>query len=175
MESPDVEPNTAESEDTNEPEPESIQKPARKGRPPLSAKQKEALALGRLKSRKNMALAMTKAKLARLQEEKPEPTEDDDDHVEQQRARYRSRLELLASVLSDWSGEPVGLPDGAFYLWIPVTDGWEYTERLARDGGALVSPGEFYGADGTPFVRVAVVQPDDRIQLVADRLAAARG
>ncbi len=46
-------------------------------------------------------------------------------------------------------------------------------ERLARDGGTLVSPGEFYGPDGAGFVRVAVVQPDDRIQLVADRLAAA--
>lgn len=96
---------------------------------------------------------------------------DDDDHVEVQRERYRSRLELLASVLSEWSGEPVDVPDGAFYLWIPVADGWEYTERLARDGGALVSPGEFYGVDGTPFIRVAVVQPDDRVQLVADRLA----
>lgn len=95
----------------------------------------------------------------------------DDDHVEVQRERYRSRLELLASVLSEWSGEPVDVPDGAFYLWIPVADGWEYTERLAKDGGALVSPGEFYGVDGTPFIRVAVVQPDDRVQLVADRLA----
>jgi succinyldiaminopimelate transaminase len=97
---------------------------------------------------------------------------DDDEHVAVQRERYRSRLELLAGVLSEWSQEPVALPDGAFYLWIPVADGWEYAERLARDGGALVSPGEFYGPDGAPFVRVAVVQPDDRIQLVADRLAA---
>jgi succinyldiaminopimelate transaminase len=97
---------------------------------------------------------------------------DDDDHVTLQRERYRGRLELLASVLSTWSGEEVPVPDGAFYLWIPVADGWEYTERLAREGGALVSPGEFYGADGTSFVRAAVVQPDDRIQLVADRLAA---
>jgi aspartate/methionine/tyrosine aminotransferase len=96
---------------------------------------------------------------------------DDDDHVLVQRERYRSRLELLAAVLSDWSGRVVPVPDGAFYLWIPVADGWAYTERLARDGGALVSPGEFYGADGTPFVRAAVVQPDERIQLVADRLA----
>ena len=32
---------------------------------------------------------------------------DDDDHVELQRTRYRGRLELLASVLSEWSGEPV--------------------------------------------------------------------
>jgi succinyldiaminopimelate transaminase len=96
---------------------------------------------------------------------------DDDEHVELQRARYKSRLDLLATVLSDWSGEQVTVPDGAFYLWIPVADGWEYTERLARDGGALVSPGEFYGVDGTPFIRVAVVQPDDRVQLVAERLA----
>ncbi|NOX30901.1 MAG: aminotransferase class I/II-fold pyridoxal phosphate-dependent enzyme, partial [Actinobacteria bacterium] len=96
---------------------------------------------------------------------------DDDEHVAVQRERYKSRLDLLATVLSDWSGEQVAVPDGAFYLWIPVADGWEYTERLARDGGALVSPGEFYGVDGTPFIRVAVVQPDDRVQLVADRLA----
>jgi succinyldiaminopimelate transaminase len=99
---------------------------------------------------------------------------DDDDHVELQRERYRGRLERLADVLTRWSGDEVALPAGAFYLWIPVGDGWQYTERLARDGGALVSPGEFYGPDGAGFVRVAVVQPDDRVQLVADRLAASR-
>jgi aspartate/methionine/tyrosine aminotransferase len=37
----------------------------------------------------------------------------------------------------------------------------------------LVSPGEFYGAEAADHVRVAVVQPDDRIALVAQRLAAA--
>ncbi len=97
---------------------------------------------------------------------------DDDEHVEAQRVRYRRRLDLLADVLGRWSGTPVPRPAGAFYLWIPVDVGWEYTERLAVHGGALVSPGEFSGSDGTPFVRVAVVQPDDRIQLVADRLSA---
>ncbi len=95
---------------------------------------------------------------------------DDDDHVEVQRQHYRSRLALLAEVLGEWSGTDIARPAGAFYLWIPVADGWEYTERLARDGGAIVSPGEFYGPDGASFVRVAVVQPDERIQLVADRL-----
>ena len=96
---------------------------------------------------------------------------DDDAHVEEQRERYRQRLALMADVLSAWSGIEVPRPGGAFYLWIPVTDGWEFTERLANDGGALVSPGEFYGPDGTDFVRVAVVQPDERINLVARRLA----
>lgn len=98
---------------------------------------------------------------------------DDDDHVDAQRARYRSRLDLLADVIGEWSGTPVPLPDGAFYLWIPVGDGWEFAERLADAGGALVSPGEFYGSDGTGFVRVAVVQPDEQIELVAERLRAA--
>jgi aspartate/methionine/tyrosine aminotransferase len=54
-----------------------------------------------------------------------------------------------------------------------VHDGWSFTEQLASDGGAIVSPGEFYGPEGAPFVRVAVVQPDDRIELVAQRLSAA--
>jgi succinyldiaminopimelate transaminase len=97
---------------------------------------------------------------------------DDDEHVVVQRERYRSRLDLLGTVLSEWSGVDVPQPDGAFYLWIPVDDGWAFTQRLAREGGALVSPGEFYGADGARFVRVAVVQPDERIRLVADRLGA---
>ncbi|MDX2381639.1 MAG: aminotransferase class I/II-fold pyridoxal phosphate-dependent enzyme [Acidimicrobiia bacterium] len=95
---------------------------------------------------------------------------DDDVHVSEQRELYWGRLELLSGVLADWSGVPVPTPAGGFYLWIPVSDGWEFAERLARDGGAIVSPGEFYGDDGAGFVRVAVVQPDDRIALVAERL-----
>jgi succinyldiaminopimelate transaminase len=93
---------------------------------------------------------------------------DDDDHVEVQRGRYRRRLERTAEILGTWVGRDVALPAGGFYLWFDVDDGWEFTERLAAEGGALVSPGEFYGADG--YVRVAVVQPDERIELVAERL-----
>jgi succinyldiaminopimelate transaminase len=95
--------------------------------------------------------------------------DDDDGHVELQRRRYRARLERAAEILGSWSGRSIALPAGGFYLWFEVGDGWEFTEQLAADGGALVSPGEFYGADG--HVRVAVVQPDDRIELVAGRLA----
>jgi succinyldiaminopimelate transaminase len=95
---------------------------------------------------------------------------DDDDHVDAQRGRYRSRLQRLAGVLGAWGGQAVTLPDGGFYLWIAVDDAWDYTRRLAAVGGALVSPGEFYGSAGTGYIRVAVVQPDDRIELVAQRL-----
>ena len=95
---------------------------------------------------------------------------DDDAHVAVQRQRYLSRLGRMAAVLEQWSGLPVPLPAGGFYLWFRVGDAWEFTERLAREAGALLSPGDFYGQAGSDHVRVAVVQPDDRIDLVARRL-----
>ena len=94
----------------------------------------------------------------------------DDTHVQVQRDRYRHRLERLALVLSKWSGLEIPMPAGSFYLWFDAHDGWAFAERLAKEGGALVSPGDFYGAGGAHNVRAAVVQPDDRIELVAQRL-----
>ena len=94
----------------------------------------------------------------------------DDRHVTEQRDRYLRRLRRMAGILGRWAGLDVPLPQGGFYLWIRVGDAWDFTERLARQAGALVSPGDFYGAAGSEYVRVAVVQPDDRIELVAERL-----
>ena len=72
----------------------------------------------------------------------------DDDHVAVQRDRYRKRLEYLAAVLADY-GCPCPLPEGGFYLWVPVPaqrgDAWALAEDLAADGGLLVSPGDLYG------------------------------
>ena len=95
---------------------------------------------------------------------------DDDEHVRVQRDRYRSRLEFMATTLTKWSGIEIGMPDGGFYLWFNAGDAWAFTEKLAREGGALVSPGDFYGAGGSHNVRVAVVQPDAKLRLVAERL-----
>ncbi|MFM8650344.1 MAG: aminotransferase class I/II-fold pyridoxal phosphate-dependent enzyme, partial [Actinomycetota bacterium] len=94
----------------------------------------------------------------------------DDDHVTKQRDVYLRRLERLATVLGRWSGVEVPLPAGGFYLWYEVGDAWAYAERLAREGGALVSPGDFYGTESSTFVRVAVVQPDEKVELAARRL-----
>ena len=50
-------------------------------------------------------------------------------------------------------------------------------EALATDGGLLVSPGDLYGEAGGRrggHVRVAVVQPMERLALVGERLARVR-
>jgi aspartate/methionine/tyrosine aminotransferase len=98
----------------------------------------------------------------------------DDAHVDIQRERYRERLQFLANVLTE-IGIPTTMPGGSFYLWPEAPDGdaWALTEFLAAKGGALVSPGEFYGQSGAGHVRIAVVQPLDRLELVARRLTSA--
>ena len=97
----------------------------------------------------------------------------DDAHVDAQREIYRRRLqtgiEALAAI-----GVEAPMPGGGFYLWAPAPNGdaWAFAQHLAEVGGALVSPGEFYGEQGAGFVRVAMVQPDDRVDLMRDRLVA---
>lgn len=96
----------------------------------------------------------------------------DDDHVAEQRARYEERRKLVSDGLA-----PHGLVhDGgpcAFYLWLRAErghdDGWEIAARLAH-AGTLVSPGDLYGAAGADHVRLALVQPTERLQLAIDRL-----
>ena len=97
----------------------------------------------------------------------------DDAHVDAQRAVYHRRLVLMRDVLAAL-GVECPLPEGAFYLWAPAPggDAWGLAHRLATEGGAVVSPGEFYGDAGSDHVRIAVVQPDDRLALVARRLGA---
>ena len=95
----------------------------------------------------------------------------DDAHVEVQRKRYTERRELaidrLAAVGLHHEGGPM-----RFYLWLrdeAGADGWQIADRLARSG-LLVSPGDFYGAAGAPYVRVALVQPRERLEPALDRL-----
>ena len=40
---------------------------------------------------------------------------------------------------------------------------------LATRVGVICSPGEFYGQDGAGWIRLAAVQPDERIELAAAR------
>jgi succinyldiaminopimelate transaminase len=95
----------------------------------------------------------------------------DDEHVEAQRARYLARMRRLQQILAA-VGFPVGLPDGAFYLWAaaPGGDAWAAARELAHRAGIVVSPGEFYGPQSTGYFRVAAVQPDERIELAATRV-----
>jgi aspartate/methionine/tyrosine aminotransferase len=56
------------------------------------------------------------------------------------------------------------------YLWATRDEPcWETVAWLAQRG-ILVAPGEFYGAAGDRFVRVAFTATDERIEAAARRL-----
>ena len=95
----------------------------------------------------------------------------DDEHVDRQRAVYRRRLERVRQILAAL-GLTAELPDGGFYLWFrcPDDDAWAGARRLAEQAGIVGSPGEFYGPYSTAFLRLAMVAPDDRIELAARRV-----
>lgn len=97
----------------------------------------------------------------------------DDDHVQVQRAIYLERLEVLVDGLRR-AGLDAELPGGAFYLWVaaPGGDAWALAQRLAEEAGMLVSPGEFYGPAGAGHVRIAAVQPVERLRVALERLVA---
>jgi aspartate/methionine/tyrosine aminotransferase len=111
---------------------------------------------------------------------------DDDEHASAQRERYRRRLERFRAILAAIE-VPAPMPAGGLYLWVPAPGdttrpgggrdieeltarSWAFTEGLAADGGVLVSPGDLYGPQGAGSVRVALVQPMERLDLVARRL-----
>lgn len=86
----------------------------------------------------------------------------DEDHVEQSRALYREKFDLALEILGGAFGAT--RPGGAFYLWLDVGDGAAAAERLWREAGVRVLPGEYLaqtddGGDnpGRRFIRVALV------------------
>ena len=102
----------------------------------------------------------------------------DDAHVDVQRARYAERRALVGrrarrrtasctTAATPRSTSGCATTDGA-------DDGWEIAARLAHGAGLLVSPGDLYGALGADHVRLALVQPHDRLELALDRLVEAR-
>lgn len=98
----------------------------------------------------------------------------DDAHVEEQRVRYAERRALARGRLPDAGLVDAGGP-ATFYLWARAADGadgWDIAAGLA-ESGTLVAPGDLYGASGAAHVRMALIQPLNRLELAFDRLTSA--
>jgi len=82
----------------------------------------------------------------------------DERHVEETRARYRAKREVLLPVLAERGWEVVA-SDATMYLWVAIPTG-ESDERAAErllDHGVVVSPGTFFGPSGAGYIRLALV------------------
>lgn len=96
----------------------------------------------------------------------------DTGHVEQQRARYLARREVLRPAL-EAAGFTVDDSEGSLYLWVTRGENGRATVDWLAERGILAAPGDFYGAAGAQHVRVALTASDERIAAAASRLRAA--
>jgi succinyldiaminopimelate transaminase len=94
----------------------------------------------------------------------------DESHWTEQKARYRSRREVLRGALVA-AGFTVDHSEAGLYLWATRgDDAWSTVDWFA-DRGILVAPGSFYGPAGERHVRLALTATDERIDATASRLA----
>ena len=61
---------------------------------------------------------------------------------------------------------------GGFYIWVksPKGDGRSFTNYLLNEANILVVPGDYYGEDGTNYVRLSLTTSEDDFQEVLKRL-----
>ncbi|MFJ6568325.1 bifunctional succinyldiaminopimelate transaminase/glutamate-prephenate aminotransferase [Streptomyces sp. NPDC091292] len=93
----------------------------------------------------------------------------DEQHVHEQRARYLARRTALRAALEN-HGFRIEHSEASLYLWATRDEPcWTTVAHLATLG-ILVAPGDFYGAAGANFVRVALTATDERVAAAASRL-----
>ena len=95
----------------------------------------------------------------------------DEAHVEDQRARYRARREVLRPAL-EAAGFRVEGSEAGLYLWATRgADAWQSIAELA-ELGIIAGPGPFYGEHSPNHVRLALTASDADIAEAAARLGA---
>ncbi|AWD22217.1 aminotransferase class I/II-fold pyridoxal phosphate-dependent enzyme [Fuscovulum blasticum] len=92
----------------------------------------------------------------------------DEAHVSASRALYQDKFRDAARVFAGHQG--ITLPEGGFFLWLPVEDGEQAALKLWRETGVRVLPGAYLSRDvggknpGSEYIRVALVAPREETQ-----------
>jgi acetylornithine aminotransferase len=92
----------------------------------------------------------------------------DERHVEQTRAIYARKRDVLLPVL-ERKGIRVAGSQATMYLWleVPVTESSETFAGRLLEHGLIVSPGSFFGAAGEGYWRMALVPTEDECRRAA--------
>ncbi|OYD08815.1 aminotransferase class I/II-fold pyridoxal phosphate-dependent enzyme [Paludifilum halophilum] len=94
------------------------------------------------------------------------------DFMEQQVNTYQSRRDVLMDRLNQ-AGWPLSKPPATMYVWTRTPggrDSMDFTFRLMREAGIVVTPGKAFGPEGEGYVRISLVQPEDQLAKAAERI-----
>lgn len=98
-----------------------------------------------------------------------------DEDVVLVRERYQRRRDVLVAALgaAGWAIPP---PAASMFAWAPIPEPFrtlgslEFAKRLIDEAGVCVAPGVGFGGGGEGFVRIALVEDEPRLALVAERI-----
>jgi LL-diaminopimelate aminotransferase len=92
---------------------------------------------------------------------------------EQNRQIYQSRRDRLVEGLAS-IGWKVDSPKASMFVWAEVPKGWTSTDfayALMDQANVVVTPGQAFGPHGEGFVRIALVQDEEKIRQAIANLA----
>lgn len=92
--------------------------------------------------------------------------------LEGQLKQYQSRRDALVSGFRN-SGWEVANSPATMFVWAKIPAGWssrEFAFKLIDEEGIAVVPGDAFGKQGEGYVRIAMVQPPERLTEAANRV-----
>ncbi|RRH75537.1 aminotransferase class I/II-fold pyridoxal phosphate-dependent enzyme [Falsigemmobacter faecalis] len=98
----------------------------------------------------------------------------DEEHVVANRALYQAKFRDAEVVFAGHQG--VTMPDGGFFLWLPVEDGETAAVKLWQETGVRVLPGAYLAQTvngenpGKEYIRAALVAPADETRRGLERI-----
>ena len=94
------------------------------------------------------------------------------DVVEENRQRYQHRRDVMVESFAR-AGWNVPVPPASMFAWAPLPPGFEdmgsleFSKQLLAHAGVAVAAGVGYGEEGEGFVRIAMVENEQRIRQAA--------
>ncbi|MBT2216297.1 LL-diaminopimelate aminotransferase [Virgibacillus dakarensis] len=96
------------------------------------------------------------------------------DFSEMLRTVYKKRRDILVAGLNDL-GWKVEAPKASMFIWAKVPEPFtstQFTYRLIDEAGIVVVPGNAFGEAGEGYVRIGLVQPDEVLEKVVEKIRA---
>jgi alanine-synthesizing transaminase len=97
------------------------------------------------------------------------------DIVEANRKLYKARRDCLVSSFAR-AGWEIPAPEASMFAWAPIPESFrsagslEFAKRLLAEAHIAVAPGVGFGEEGEGFVRIALVENEQRIRQAARNL-----
>ncbi|MFC7392822.1 LL-diaminopimelate aminotransferase [Scopulibacillus cellulosilyticus] len=97
---------------------------------------------------------------------------DDSDFLSEQALIYERRRNILVNGLNE-IGWHVDTPPATMFIWAKIPEGWsskQFAYELIDRAGVVVTPGIAFGKNGEGYVRIAMVQSEEKLRLAIERI-----